>query len=91
MSEIKLVKKTMEDFSKEQFEKLITEHATYKSLVEILQNQLQQKENIIKEVREWLERTIFYFDFEKEVTSHTFELLYTAQGQELSMILDKGE
>ena len=56
-----------------------------------LEQKLQQKENIIKEVREWLYKTIFYFDFEKEVTSHTFELLYTAQGQELLSILDKGE
>ena len=54
MSEIKLVKKTMEDFSEEQFEKLITEHATYKSLVEILQKQLQQKENKEKEIREYI-------------------------------------
>ena len=52
---------------------------------------IKAQDSIIKEVRKWLNKTIFYFDFEKEVTSHTFELLYTAQGQELSRILDKGE
>lgn len=52
---------------------------------------IKEQDSIIKEVREWLNKTIFYFDFEKEVTSHTFELLYTAQGQELLNILDKGE
>ena len=50
---------------------------------------LQQKENIIKEVRKWANKTIFYFDFEEEITKHAFDLLYTKQGKELLEILDK--
>ena len=44
---------------------------------------------IIKEVREWANKTIFYFDFEEKITKHAFDLLYTKQGQELLEILDK--
>lgn len=51
--------------------------------------ELQQKENIIKKVREWANKTVFYFDFEEEIKKHAFDLLYTKQGQELLEILDK--
>lgn len=51
--------------------------------------EIERLENIIKEVREWANKTIFYFDFEEEITKHAFDLLYTKQGQELLEILDK--
>ena len=64
--------------------------------LEILKEKLEEEEreieklnSIIKEVREWANKTIFYFDFEEEITKHAFDLLYTKQGQELLEILDK--
>lgn len=53
------------------------------------QPEIERLHNIIKEVREWANKTIFYFDFEEEITKYAFDLLYTKQGQELSQILDK--
>jgi hypothetical protein len=55
------------------------------------QNEIERLNNIIKEVREWANKTIFYFDFEEEINKHAFDLLYTKQGQELLEILDKVE
>ena len=49
--------------------------------------EIERLNNIIKEVREWANKTIFYFDFEEEITKHAFDLLYTKQGQELLEIL----
>lgn len=51
--------------------------------------EIERLHSIIKEVREWAKNTIFYFDFEEEITKHAFDLLYTKQGQELLEILDK--
>ena len=51
--------------------------------------EIERLNNIIKEVREWANKTIFYFDFEEEITKYAFDLLYTKQGQELLEILDK--
>ena len=53
--------------------------------------EIERLNNIIKEVRDWANKTVFYFDFEEEINKHAFDLLYTKQGQELLEILDKGE
>lgn len=75
--------------SKEELYNIVFDTPELKEYVENKDKEIERLENIIKDVREWLNKTIFYFDFEKEVTSHTFELLYTAQGQDLSRILDQ--
>ena len=51
--------------------------------------ELERLKSIINEVREWANKTIFYFDFKEEITKHAFDLLYTKQGQELLEILEK--
>ena len=56
---------------------------------EKLEQENEKLHSIIKEVREWANKAVFYFDFEEEITKHAFDLLYTKQGQELLEILDK--
>lgn len=56
-----------------------------------LEYEVDKLKSIIKQVREWANKTVFYFDFEEEITKHAFDLLYTKQGQELLEILNEEE
>ena len=70
----------------ERLQRLVT---TYDELLLRQNNKVDMLHSIIKEVREWANKTKFYFDFEEEITKHAFDLLYTKQGQELLEILNK--
>lgn len=49
------------DYLQKELEKALDDISYYKIRIERLNNQLQQKENIIKEVREYIEKHIVMF------------------------------
>lgn len=86
MSEIELILTKLKIVSEEK------ENGMYlcdKEHSKILLDYIQQKENIIKEVREKIENTQFAFDFEREINTLAFDLTFTKEGRELLEILDK--